>query len=171
MKQTCTRNCTKFCPVPTLSFVASAYSLLSRPRRSTTRSHHVPLHAAYWRRPSCANMHSLVHRANTVLTFFGTVAATLAILTACTGETELSLRFSGTSDPAEREVSSCLHAEPCWLVCPHHAADLFHVSKPPVSISLTEVKRLYPYQANRDQVQSMNVGAQLSRFGCVHLTL
>ena len=29
-------------------------------------------------------MHSIAHRANTVLTFFGSVAAVLAILTTCT---------------------------------------------------------------------------------------
>lgn len=54
-------------------------------------------------------MHSLVHRANTVLTFFGTVAATLAILTACTGETKLSPRDRARAiQPRGRCPAACI---------------------------------------------------------------
>lgn len=70
-------------------------------------------------------MHSLTVRLNTVLTFFGSVAAVLCILVT--------------------------------------ASDLLHSADPPVSLSLTEVKRLSLHRGTHDQAAlSLKLDADLS---------
>ena len=98
-----------------------------------------------------------------MLTFFGSVAAVLAILTTSTGVcatracTQKPWRTGWFFHPVQCSAFLFPASSSPISDVPHFSsslADLLHKSDPKVKASLAEVKRLVPYQSTKDQVRS-----------------